>query len=576
MQGVAKTVDPETAFKGFDRFVQKLMRDWKVNGVSVAVIKDGEIVHCRGYGKRDVDRDLPMTEHTLTPIASITKTFTTMSLGLLADEGLVDWDVPVQSYLPAFRLWDQFASERMTPRDLVTHRSGLPRHDLVWYHSDLSREEIFERLQHLEPTADFRTIWQYQNIMYMTAGLLAGKLAGTTWEEIVRTRIFEPLGMVGSGFSVRAMQETPDFSRGYRKDKKKVVEMPFYEDNDLVGPAGSIVSSVADLAQWLQLHLEKGKRKSAQFVSEAQVSQMHAPQMVMQARSKFPEIPQRSYGLGWFVEPYRGRNMIHHGGNIDGFSTMLALMPDDGVGVAVLANMNATPVRDIIAFNVFDRFMGGELVPWSERWKADWEEMEGAEERGKETAKERRVRGTRPSHRLDAYTGTYVHPGYGKVQVELDGKTLQARYNGMTLELKHYHYDIFELEYKPLDVSMKASFFTNVRGDIDRVAVPMEPTVSDIVFTRIANERMHEREFLEPFAGTYQLLGFDMPVSFKGDVLQVAIPGIPEYELEPIKGTEFALKGLSGMTVEFVQNEAGQVTEAIVSTGQGVYTATRK
>src|SRR5271165_741007 len=199
---------------GFDTFANLALKDWKCDGFAIAIVQDGKVILSKGYGLRDVKKNLPVTEKTLFAIGSATKSFTVTAMGTLVDQGKLDWDKPVRDYLPDFRLWDQFATERMTPRDLVTHRSGLPRHDLMWYNSPFSREELFARLRYLEPNKDFRTTFQYQNLMFMTAGYLAGHVAGTTWEQLVRKSIFEPLGMKGSNFSVTDSLKSADYSLG--------------------------------------------------------------------------------------------------------------------------------------------------------------------------------------------------------------------------------------------------------------------------------------------------------------------------------------------------------------------------
>jgi CubicO group peptidase (beta-lactamase class C family) len=561
--------------KGFDAYMGKLMRDWKVNGVAVAIAYDGEIVLCRGYGLRDVERGLEVNAHTLMPIGSTTKTFVTAGIAQLADGGLVDWDTPVRRYLPTLQLWDPVATERLTPRDMACHRSGLPRHDLMWYGSDRSRRELFDSLQYLEPSADFRTKWQYQNLMYMTLGYLTEQISGLSWEDYVQQRIFDPLGMVSSRPTASAAKESPDLSRGYRKSKNKVEEIPLYEGFKAVAPAGSIVSSVYDMSQWLLVHLNGGKHHGEQFISEAQIRQMHAPNMVMESE-KWAEMPHSSYGLAWFVQPYRGHNMIHHGGNIDGFSTMFALMPERRVGVVVLTNMDATPVRDIVQYNVFDRFIDGKQVAWSARMKAQWKEMEEAGTRGKEKSKSDQVKRTHPSHPLQDYVGTYGHPGYAPVKIELQDGKLQALYNGITLEMKHYHYDTFSMAVKRFDLNLLASFITDVRGTVQQLSIPLEPTVQNIVFTRLPDESLTSRSFLEQFVGTYELMGALISIEFKGDVLQIAVPGMPDYELQPVKGTEFALKGLSGFSIEFKRDGSGAVTEALVNQMGSVYTAKKR
>jgi CubicO group peptidase (beta-lactamase class C family) len=564
------------ALEGFERFVERLLRDWKVNGAAIIIVRDGEVAFSRGFGFRDVENELPVTEHTLFPLASVTKAFTTMAIGILADDGILDWDTPVRHYLPALALWDPFATERMTPRDLVTHRSGLPRHDLMWYHSTATRADLVERLRYLEPTKDFRTMFQYQNLMYMTAGFLAGEVVGSTWEEVVQTRIFDPLGMVSSNFSVATSQQAPDFSLPYRLQKRRTEEIPFYVEQEALGPAGSIVSSAADMGQWLKLHLGLGQVGDMRIVSEGQIRQMHAPQIVVPSSGRWPELPANSYGLGWDVQPYRGRAMVHHGGNIDGFSTLCAFMPDDYLGVAVLTNMDGSPVPYILAWNVFDRCIGGPVVPWGRRFKEDQKEIESAGQRGKAKRVEDRIRRTRPSHPLADYAGTYAHPGYGQMRVDLDNGRLVATYNGMELPLKHYHYDTFELTYERFEFTAKVTFAADHRGEIAQIAAPLEPTVRDIIFARVPDETMTDPAFLEPLCGTYEFMGTPVVVSFKGDALQVAIPGQPEYVLTPVKGTEFAVRGLSGFSVTFNVDAEGSVTDALLNQMGAVFVAKRR
>ncbi len=561
--------------KGFDDFVRKLMRDWKVQGLGVAIARDGEVVYSRGFGLRDVQRELPVTPHSIFAIGSTTKTFTTAALALLADEGKFDWDAPIREYLPTFKLWDSVASERMTGRDLTSHRSGLPRHDLMWYGSSESREELVGRLKYLQNTADFRTVWQYQNLMYMTAGYLVEILSGLTWEEFVRERMFGPLGMAATHINALEVESAPDFSRGYHEQKNKVEPMDFYQGFTAVAPAGSIFSSITDMSQWMLMHLNDGKLGERQFLSEAQVRLMHTPHMFI-SKGQYSELPYSSYGLGWFVEPYRGHDMIHHGGNIDGFSSMLALMPEDGIGVVVLTNMDGTPVRDIIPYNVFDRFIGGKSVPWNARMKERRKELREGEKRGKGKRQSDRVRGTRPSHKLEQYAGTYRHAGYGPIRVEYADGTLSASYNGMDFKMEHYHYDVFHLTFERFDITMLVSFGTDKRGAVSTLSAPLESTLNDIVFERQPDEAMTNPEFLAQFTGTYEVMGNPLVIELVGGALQATVPGLPPQEMVPVKGTEFALKSISELTIEFKQDEHGAVTEALVNQMGTVLVAPRR
>ena len=273
-------VSSANALEGFDDFVDGARKTWNVPGLAVAIVQDGEVVLAKGYGVRDVAGNLPVTPDTLFAIGSSTKAFTVMSLAVLVDDGKLDWDTPVQAYLPRFALQDECASAGMTPRDLVTHRSGLPRHDLVWYNAPLTRAELFERLRYLEPNAGFRSKWQYQNLMFLTAGYLAGEVSGRSWEDLVRARIFDPLGMTSSNFSVLESRKTADFAKPYTRKEKKTSEIPF-RNIDVVGPAGSINSNLNDMARWLKLQLSDGSLGGRRVVGAANLEQMHEPQMVM-------------------------------------------------------------------------------------------------------------------------------------------------------------------------------------------------------------------------------------------------------------------------------------------------------
>jgi CubicO group peptidase (beta-lactamase class C family) len=476
---------------------------------------------------------------------------------------------------------DPVATERMTPRDLVTHRSGLPRHDLVWYGSSLSRQEMVDRLRYLEPSKDFRSVWQYQNLMYMTAGYLAGEIAGQSWEAFTRARILDPLGMSGSNFSVRVSQQQPDYALPHKEQDDTVVPIPF-RNLDSIAPAGAINSSIADMAQWLLLNLNKGKYGDVQIVSEGQLAQIHAPQMVEpdSLAGKYPELPNfAAYGLGWAVRPYRGHILVQHGGGIDGFTANVALLPDANAGIVVLNNL-PTPAPGIITLNLCDRLLGLDQVPWNDRFKQEAEQGKETAKKAREQIASQRVAGTQLSHPLESYAGDFEHPAYGVLSIRLDGDSLKGKRDDLSYTLDHYHFDIFELIYaesEESEVPRKLAFSTNVKGDIASCSIPLEPTVADIVFKRVPAQAMREESFLERFVGVYELAGVSLTISLKGKgALQASIPGQPDYELVPYKDTEFTLKGLSGFSIAFKTDASGAVSAAVITQPNGVFTATRK
>ncbi|UCF20553.1 MAG: serine hydrolase [Gemmatimonadota bacterium] len=472
-----------------DAFISGVVTESGLPGLAIAVVKDGEVILSKGYGYRDLDGQLPVTSSTLFAIGSITKSFTVTVLGMLADEGKLDWDVPVRTYLPDFRLQDDVAGERMTPRDLVTHRSGLPRHDLLWYGSDLTRREMYERLRYLEPSKDFRQVFQYQNLMFMTAGYLAGQIAGTGWEELVRERVFQPLGMLRSNFSVHDSQKSDDFAYPYVRLGDEVRQVDF-RNLDEIGPAGSINSSVEEMIRYVQLHIEKGKHGGEQLLSQSNAEQMQTPQMAIQGAIQYEELGHSAYGMGLVVSSYRGKKVVSHGGGIDGFIAQLSFMPREQLGMIILTNQSGENlVPAIVERGVYDRVLGLEPLDWAARIRERLARAEEAEKKAEEEALSQRRDGTSPSHDLSEYVGTYEHAAYGVVTISLEADTLRAVYRNEKAPLIHFHYDVFTVPEDPLIAwgDTKVQFLYDKKGVVDRLSVPLEPAVADIVFTRVAD-----------------------------------------------------------------------------------------
>lgn len=575
------------ALGDFDAFVNQSLKDWKVPGVAVAVVQDGKVILLKGYGFRDVEKQLPVTPNTLFAIGSISKSFTVSTLGMEMDEGKVDWDKPVRNYLPDFKMYDPVLTEQMTMRDLVTHRSGLPRHDMVWYSSDFPREDILRRLQFLEPNKPLRTTFQYNNLMFMTAGYIAGQLNGKSWEDTVTERIFKPLAMSGTNFSLKDSQASADFARPYLKGddvKSEVRRMPFDEqcpDRCAIGPAGEINSSAADMSRYLLFHLNKGKVDGRPLLSENNALQMQTPQMVIQGAAAFKEESETSYGMGFFISQYRGHKRVEHGGNLDGFSAEFAMLPDDGIGVIVLSNLNGTALTYTIAWNVFDRLLGLEQVPWSQRYLEMETKAKESEAEAKAKGYVPHKSGTHPSHDLKEYVGDYGNPGYGVVSVQADGDGFKLKINKITESVKHLHYDVFQVPDAPFDpfAKLKVQFFADIDGDISTLSLPLETSVKDIVFTRLPDKQLSDRSFIEPFTGAYQFPGSPTlaTVSLRGDhTLVLSNPGSPDLELLPRRGTTFDIKDQSGVSLEFKRDADSKVIEAILNDNGTVFVMKKK
>jgi CubicO group peptidase (beta-lactamase class C family) len=554
--------------------IEQALEDFEVPGLGVAVVVDGEPVLVEGFGQRNLDTGEPVTADTLFAIGSATKAFTTAVLATLVDEGLLEWDEPVADYLPGFKLADPHASRALNVMDLVTHVSGLPRHDAVWYNNPETRAGLLERLRYLEPNQDLREQFQYQNLMYMTAGLLVEELTGASWEQAVRARLLDPLGMPRTNFTVREMGDSSDGAAGHdlREDELQVIP---YRDITTMGPAGSINSNPAEMTRWLLLHLGDGTLDGERILDEANLRLMHTPQVSLKSFPAKQDILLTSYGPGWFIDAYRGLYRVHHGGNIDGFSALVTLLPFEDVGIVVLANRNATSLPELVTRTIIDRVTGLEPQPWIPDGLAEYQAAKQMAEEAEEKAAETRIEGTSPSHPLADYAGRYEHPGYGTMEIVREGEQLSVRFHELEAPLEHWHYDVFragEADDPALEKT-QFQFRNDASGYVAELVVPLEPLVDPIVFERQPDERLSDPDYLQRFAGVYQLGPQRLTISVSADHLVAALPGQPTYELAPVRGTTFALEPLTGYRVIFRENEAGEVTGLAVEQPNGLFEA---
>jgi CubicO group peptidase (beta-lactamase class C family) len=576
--------DTKGTLDGFDEFMTKAMAELKVPGAAVAVVRDGKIILSRGYGFRDVEHKLPITGGTIFPIASITKSFTVTSLGTLADEGRLEWDKPVREYLPDFRMYDPVATDQLTTRDMVTHRSGLPRHDLIWYSSSFSRDQLVERLRYLEPNKPIRSTFQYNNLMFLTAGYLGGRINGTTWEELVRQRVLAPLGMTATKFSSEEARKTADYALPYRKNRKtEVVSLIEFSHWGDVGPAGAMNSTIDDMSKYLLMHVNKGTVGGKKVLGKNNADQMQSPQMVLQGTPTFAELSEAAYGMGFFIDTYRGHKHVGHGGNLDGFSLELSFLPNDGIGVVVLTNLDGTPLRDLVPYVVYDRLLGLDSIDWVQRFREIERKARDQELTADKKGFTGQKPGTHPSHDLAEYAGEFEHPGYGTLAIRVDSAQgpprLVMKLNDVERPLQHFHYDTFQVAENPLDPfeKLRVTFPTDSQGELSTVHSNLEPSVKEIIFTRRAEKRMFETSFLQPFTGEYDAPGRPWTVALAGEsTLQLVFPGAPPRRLIPRHGTRFDVQDLTGVTLEFKQDAGGQVQEVVVYTPDSSFVVPKK
>jgi CubicO group peptidase (beta-lactamase class C family) len=488
--GAAQTTAPTPkSLDDFDTIVAKALGEWKIPGLAVAIVRDGKVIYAKAFGYRDVDKKLPVTTDTLFAIGSVSKSFTSLIFGTLNDEGKVEWDKPVRTYLPTFQIDDPVATDHATARDLFSHRTGLPGHDLIWYSSNFSREDLFHRMKYLKSNKEFRSGYEYCNLMIMTMGYLEGQVANSSWEDLVRTRIFQPLDMPKSNFSVDDSQKSSDFAEPYSRKKDVVSRVPF-KNISAIGPAGSINSSINEMSHYVILHLGDGTYSGKRIVSQNNLKLVHTGQTAMTSLPEFftqSGLGPMTYAMGWVDTTFRGHHMVWHNGGIDGFHSLLTMLPEDNIGVVILSNLAENTALEAVAYSAFDRLLGISLDPWLDRYQAMREKAKKAADDSAKNKVSAAKSGTQVSHPLADFAGEYVNSGYGTVKIVQSGDTLTISLNEMgPYPFARLHYDIFEIPEKSDSIAAgtKGQFSMNWNGEIDRLAMALEPTLEDVIFTR--------------------------------------------------------------------------------------------
>lgn len=529
----------------FDHYIDSSMKSWHCPGAAVAIVKGDDVLHQSVHGLRDVEDQLPMTEDTRFAMASVTKSFTAMSVALLVDEGKLEWDKPVREYMPEFILDDPYVTQHVTVRDMLSHRTGLPRHDFSAWRLDVSRAEFVKRMKYFKFSTSFREKFQYNNLMYYATAYLIEKIAEQRWEEFVQERIFSPLGMNSSNFAPEPPQEGQANAKGYRVDRdeeggaKGIIYMPFGLHTELSpGAAGSLFSTLADLMRWLTVHVNEGRVGQVQLVSRDNLQQMHLPQTIIPGGGVIEALLGNTiftYGMGWFVEPYRGYTLVHHGGNVEGHSLIIGFVPQEQLGVIVLTNIAMLPLRDVLLYEGIDRALGLADRDWNAKFHEIFDPFIIAEAKGKETAAEERLEDAPPTHSLETYEGSYEAKGYPDFAVKINGESLQACTMGSLdwSELRHYHFNVFEWYISDFDIWVKVRFLVNDNGEIDSISVPIEPEVDNVTFVRKAPEL--SKEIVSALLGEYDppVEGMTFTITSHEGKIYATQTGSPPEEIKP-------------------------------------------
>lgn len=448
----ASTGDADHAAE-LDAYIAKSMADWKLPGMSIAVVKDGRPVYVKGFGVRTLEQPAPVDADTRFGMMSTTKAMTALAVAMLVDEGKLGWDDPVRKTLPWFEMADAGFSRQLTVRDTLRHNAGLGADaDLLWVRGDLSSRQILERVRTLTsgytPYSDFK----YANVMYQVAGELVSTASGMPWERFIETRIMAPIGMTRSNatYASMAAQRDDNLSAAYFEIDGKLRRV---DDGlvDGVPAAGAAWSTANDAARWMQFLLAEGQVNGKRLVSEDNFRELFKPQVLVPPGEFYPTMQLTrphwtSYGLGWFQQDYRGQFVAMHTGSLDGRIAIVGLMPEQELGVFVFGNADHVELRHALMWKVFDLYTGAPARDWSAELLTLYG---GMKTKGKQAQAEndaKRVKATQPSHALAAYAGTYTHPSFGDIEVSLRNGALALRFGPLPENngpLKHWHYDSF-------------------------------------------------------------------------------------------------------------------------------------
>jgi CubicO group peptidase (beta-lactamase class C family) len=478
-----------------DSYVARSLKTFEVPGLSLAIVKDGKVVVAKGYGVRRLGGSAVVDENTLFGIGSNSKAFTSAALATLVDEQKISWDDPVYQRLPGFQMYDPYVSHEMTIRDLLTHRSGMGLGEgdlLFWPHTTFTRDDIIYRLRFMKPASSFRSRFAYDNLLYIAAGQIIPAVTGKSWDDYIREKILQPLGMRTTTLSNAVFKPDDNYAFPHSKidDKLQVID---FVNLDNAGPAGSINSSAAEMAKWIALQLNRGKfpSRDARLFSEAQSREMWSAQTILPAgerpgpltglSSKFAD-----YALGWGLRDYHGRKLVGHTGGVAGFVSRVMLVPEENLGVVILTNAEQGGAFDSILFHILDHYLGVQPTDWIAAYKAQ-DEME-QREADEITKKQNSVRdsASKPSLSLERYAGAYTDPWYGPVTIRMENNKLVFTMDhtpAAVADLQHWQFDTFKAHWHDRTIEDAFVTFTlKPNGSVDHFTMVAVSPLADFSF----------------------------------------------------------------------------------------------
>ncbi len=555
----AQNIDIVQKMNGSNDLVNKILRDWNVPGCGIGIVYKKKLVFAKGYGYRNLEKKLPVTANTLFQIASNTKLFTATAVGFLVEEGKLEWDKPVKTYIPKIEFYNTELNNQVTIRDMLSHRTGISRHDGIWYKSKFNRQQLFDRIKYLEPSIPLRSGFLYNNIMYSAAGQIVQDLSGQTWEDFVKHKIFDPLNMSHSLFVVEEMEKQADFMAPYyeKRDTTLLLAYPFYTEQAGLAPAGGIISNINDLSHWVIAQLNKGVYQNHQVIPPAIIHETMQPASITsEVPDKYYEVLNSVYGMGRGSSSYKGHYLVRHGGAIGGIYSNISIMPADSIGIIVFVNgTQGYELPVIITNTIYDLILNLDRTPWSDRYLKDYIKAKKDEREARKKPDQDRVKGTHPSHPLADYAGYYEDPAYGIIHIKDSLGGLSFHFNHIHLPLEHYHYDRFQTPDDELLGKWSLNFNTDAQGNISQFKIALDE--KEVSFIRKADPKLSDPDFLKKLTGSYELNGNKIEVALS--INELYFKTQPPQHLVPYKNNSYRIREFSDQLVEFIFDN-GMVT----------------
>jgi CubicO group peptidase (beta-lactamase class C family) len=434
---------------GFDASIRQAVKDWNVPGLAIAVVHKGTVVFSNAYGVKRISKPDFVDTHTLFANASTTKAFTAMAIAMLVDEGKVKWDEPVVTYYPAFRLKDPYVTAEVTVRDLLTHRTGVvPTNSWVL---DIDKETYIRNLRYAPRRSSTRSQFEYNNDMFVVAGEVIHAVSGKPWDQFVAERILLPVGMGETKMLTSGLRDSKNAVLPHAVVHGVVTEIPVPVYVDDADAAGSMNSNVTDMARWLQFLLDSARVNGKRLVQPKSFEELFRPQMLL-SEPGYPAATQAgshffAYGLGWFLQDYKGHMLAMHTGSLDGLCAIIGLLPEENLGVVVFENVDHAELRHALMYSVFDKFLGSANKDWSKDLLQLYTARKVKSDSTRKDRESKRILGTHPTVPLEKYAGTYNSEIYGPIIVEPSPPGLTVRFKAedrLTFDLIHWQHDVFK------------------------------------------------------------------------------------------------------------------------------------